>query len=376
VTPRAMKNYALALGWNLIGNVNGTIAVFRDPRSDAHQLIIPLEPSYDDYGETVEKAVLKLAEFEGRPADEVLNHLLLPPADILRFSEQGPEAETGTLPLGQAVHMLEGARRALLATAHSVMHPSAYHPRLSRGDAERFVKDCRFGQTERGSFTITIACPLDILLGAPGPAKSFGREVTSGLTTTVRAIAEAADTGQIDELTDIVRHRYVSANLLEALLHLKPTGERSILSVGVDWSKAVSPPFSSPRRQSLKLDRTCFEVMEYVAPKLRTLPKPKLETFVGFVEELRGEPAADGRMSGEVVFSVTLDTGEHIKPRADLSADDYRTAGDAHLTHEPTYVRGYLKRLPRSYRIEEIVEIRNLGLKPASEGGSESASTS
>lgn len=165
VTPRAMKNYAQALGWQVVPGVNGTIAVYHDPDAPARQLIVPLDETFDDYAESVATVVQRLAAFEDRPTIEVLNHLLLPPADVLRFREQSPDTETGTLALHQAVEVLEGARRMLLVIGHSVLNPQPYHPRLSRGEAEQFVRNCRLGQTERGSFTVAVACPLDSCRG-------------------------------------------------------------------------------------------------------------------------------------------------------------------------------------------------------------------
>ena len=49
----------------------------------------------------------------------------------------------------------------LLSEAHSVLVPQPYHPRMSRSEAEDFLSRCRLGQTDRGSFVLTVACPLD-----------------------------------------------------------------------------------------------------------------------------------------------------------------------------------------------------------------------
>ena len=115
VTPRAVKNYAQALGWQSVPGINGTIAVYHHPQTELRQLIVPLDETFDDYAENIAEAIAKLAEFENRPVTEVLNHLLLPPADILRFRESGPETESGTLLLDQAISVLDGAKRMLLS---------------------------------------------------------------------------------------------------------------------------------------------------------------------------------------------------------------------------------------------------------------------
>ena len=75
----------------------------------------------------------------------------------LLVEEVSAEAEAGILPLDHAARVVTGMRRLLLAAAHSVLLPRAYHPRLSRAEAEEFVSRCRLGQTERGSFVLTVA---------------------------------------------------------------------------------------------------------------------------------------------------------------------------------------------------------------------------
>jgi len=360
VTPRAIKNYATVLGWRQVPGINGTISVYHRPDSELHQLIVALDESFDDYGERVAEAIRKLAAFENRPPLEVLNHMLLPPSDVFRFQETGPDTEASTLPFQQAVDFLEGTRSMLLSTAHSILHPQPSHPRLSRTEAQQFVRKCRLGQTERGSFTFTLACPLDFVPGTQSRQEPYGRQVTHGLISSLAGIARETEANRVDDLADLTKYPHLSANFFEAILLLRPSGDRSILRVSVDWSKAVLPPEGEQQRKVVQLRQECFEAAEYLAPKLRAVPVPALETFVGFVEVLRGQAGPDGTMAGEVVFSITLDGGELIRARADLSAPDYQIAGDAHLKHEPVYFRAYLIRAPRNNRVERMTSFRRL----------------
>ena len=102
VTPRAIRVYAEGLGWQRVEGVNGKIAVYKNPDSPLRQLIVPLDEQFDDYGVRTAEAIQRLAEFEKRPAKEILNHLLLPPADLLFFREVSSDAEDGNLPLDHA----------------------------------------------------------------------------------------------------------------------------------------------------------------------------------------------------------------------------------------------------------------------------------
>ncbi len=84
---------------------------------------VPMDDSLDDFSEAVGEAISKISEAEGRPFREVLNHLLLPATDVLRFRESSPDSESGSLNLNQGISILQGAKGMLLSQAHSELSP-------------------------------------------------------------------------------------------------------------------------------------------------------------------------------------------------------------------------------------------------------------
>jgi hypothetical protein len=358
VTPRAVRVYAEGLGWRRVEGVNGKIAVYKDPASPLHQLIVPLDELFDDYGDRTAEAIHRLAEFEKRPAQEILNHLLLPPSDVLSFREISADAEDGNVPLDRAVRMIDGARKVLLSGAHSVLVPQPYHPRMSRSEAEDFVSRCRLGPTDRGRFVLTVACPLDLKADWLGPGgEPFARRVTSLLMQSLDDLSRVAETTQIDELADTARHPGISANLCEALLLLRPNGERARLDVSASWSRAFLPEGREARRE-ISLRQEVFDVAEILAPRLRSMPEPRVDRFFGFVDELRGQPSRDDpHPSGEVRFTL-FDQCEEIRARAELNAEDYARAGGAHLAGAVVSFKGILQRLPRLNRINDVTDFQ------------------
>ncbi len=303
-----------------------------------------------------------------------LNHLLLAPSDVLSFREVSPDAEDGTIPLDRAVRMTDGTRKMLLSEAHSVLMPQPYHPRMSRSEAEGFISRCRLGQSDRGRFALTVACPLDLKADVPGQeGEPFSRRVTSLLMQSLADLSQAADTMQIDELIDTARHPGISANLCEALLWLRPRGERARLDVSASWSRAFLPARREPRRE-VPLRQEVFDVAEVLAPRLRSVPEPRVDRFVGFVDELRGQPSRDDpRPSGEVRFTL-FDQGEEVRARADLNAEDYATAGRSHLDGRLVSFKGILQRLPRLNHVNEVTDFHAVDLENGASrgmGGSE-----
>ncbi|HVA48266.1 MAG TPA: hypothetical protein VNH11_18010 [Pirellulales bacterium] len=78
VSPRAVRGYAERLGWQHVVDIEGRITVYQNPRDSLRQLIVPVHERLDDYAERTVEAIHKLAEFENRPAHEVLEDLLHP----------------------------------------------------------------------------------------------------------------------------------------------------------------------------------------------------------------------------------------------------------------------------------------------------------
>ncbi len=361
ITPRALRGYAEGLGWQRIDGVNGVISAYRNPRENNRQLIVPLDEQLDDYADRTADAVIRLAEFEGRSALEVLDQLLLPPADMLSFCVISQETQTGDVPLEQGKAMVDGARTGLLAVAHSVESPHAYHPRLGREEAKKFLGRCRMS-TRRGSFVLSVACLLDKPLALPGMAlEPFTRRVTMLFMDTLSAFTSASGQEDVTPLTDPSRTPGISANLCEALLHLRPQGDRSYVKVSAAWSR-LRLPEKRKGVEEIQLDQEVFELAEALAPRLRSQPEPSTGWFIGFVEELRGTPSPDDpRPSGEVRLTLHL-KDEEIYVKADLTADEYTMAGQAHLNSLPLGMRGELLRMPRLGRLNNVTQLQLIEL--------------
>ena len=141
------------------------------------------------------------------------------------------------------------------------------------------------------------------------------------------------------------------------MLLLRPDGERAVSNVSASWSRAFLPEESRVERE-VQLRQEVFDVAEVLAPRLRSVPEPRIDRFFGFVDELRGQPSRDDRVpSGEVRFTL-FDQGEEIRAKADLNAEDYALAGRAHLAGEVVSFKGVLQRLPRLNRINEVTDFQ------------------
>ncbi|HEX8200539.1 MAG TPA: hypothetical protein VF590_08625 [Isosphaeraceae bacterium] len=320
----------------------------------------------------------------------MLNDLLMPPADVLRFRIDEPETEAGIVPLAQGIDLLEGVRRSILASACSVVQPQTFHPRLSRTEAEQLLQACRLGQTERGSFTAVIACPLDAVgvepipgkpmplfegqndLAASAPAaeepespapvaEPFTRQATGLLMRSVARIVAAVDADRVGSLLGPQDNQApLSANLCEALMMMRPSGERSRLIVQATWARTPPPPPGSILPSIVHLRRADFPVVEQLAVSLRPAREPRPSHFIALVDALFGNPDEYNRVSGEVQLLVFDAEEGTFKARVDLNADDYQVAWSAHGAAGYVSLNGVLKPGVRLHRIENVSNFKFL----------------
>lgn len=202
------RQYATASGWQRVGGVQRSrIAIFKYPGSDLDQLLIPLDNGIADYPRRMAEVVTTLAEKEERPAGEILDDLLLPPSDVLRFRLDEPASRSGFLPLDQGIELLKGARKALLSAACSVIQPQRFHPRLSRTEAERLVRSSHLGQSERGSYTAVVSCPIEEEPPhLPGGGQiPFARRTTDLLMRSLARVSRALEADEPESLLEAIR---------------------------------------------------------------------------------------------------------------------------------------------------------------------------
>lgn len=358
VVPRDVQGYARSRGW-IPSRMVGNLMVYG--RSDSlDQVLVPTETTRPDYSERLLDVVDKLSRFESRSSIQILEDLLNYDADVLRYRVISPTTDRGTLPLSDAIDLLDGARRSLLSAAHSVLVPRKHHPKLSRTEAVSLLDACQMGQTERGSFIITIECPLKALdadqAGAFFKDKlPFARQATGLLDRALTELNSAIEENRINSVVD-QSEPIVSANLCEALLKMRPSDERSALEFTVSWASS-EPVISGQSRRPVIFSADEYLSIEDVYRQLRPVEGPTAKPWIAFVEELKGSEGESGSREGEVVFTL-FEGNELVRAKASLTAEQYQTAYEAHNPTRPLIVSGQLSRGPRVSRLSNISEIR------------------
>ena len=232
---------------------------------------------------------------------------------------------------------------------------------MSRTEAQQLLNACQLGQTERGSYAVSISCPLraveqDQTLLADG--QTFARQAVATLMRSLSRIVTSIEADKVPSVFELAEDLPVlSANLCEALLLMQSPEEDSYLDVKATWATTSTPHSTIPA--NVRIKREYFPIIEDISKKLRPVQVPTASLFVANIDNLGGEPGSDGRMQGEAILSAMYEEQMQLV-RVDLSADDWLIAHSALGDHSIVKFRGILHRGTRVHRITDISEFSRM----------------
>jgi hypothetical protein len=344
------RRYVESRGWSREKSRRSDVGIFR---LGTHEAILPMDTALRDYPSAMLLFARRVAEAEGRAPERVLADLAASTVDRHRPARVAP-AEGAGASLDAASGMLDGISRALLAAACSVLQPRQFHPRMTLADAETFIAQARFMNTEPGSFVMVVDTPTEVEGARPG----FGREASVLLVRSLAHVAGALRAATPDRIVNPEPDEpQVSANLCEAILRMAPANESADLRFGVTWSPLLAAPTNVPAE--VTIDRHMYEAVEKLARQMRPSESNAPKRHLGLVKELKGAPGPTGQAEGEVVFTLIADDGTSSRAKAQLDPERYRTAVLAHAAPNPVIVEGELHRVRRGYELRDVTDIQH-----------------
>jgi len=169
--PLEVASYLRVQGWRQEADLNGKGSLWLlgpgNGRDEA-DVTLPLRRDLGDFELRMSEVVRTLGRVERRPEAEILQDLLTTSSDLIRVRAPSREAESGSLPLEQAVAFVERSRDLVLAAACAAVSKRASYPTRKPVKATDYLSRVRMGQTERGSYVLTILSPVaPVLVRSP-----------------------------------------------------------------------------------------------------------------------------------------------------------------------------------------------------------------
>jgi hypothetical protein len=357
--PHDIETYLLARGWEDRRRTS-MFSIWAAPkdRPVQTQLFVPLSAKPHDFESRLRELVSTLAEIEGEDRDVLITNLRYATADLVRIRLVSPRVGPGELPIGDGADLFEGAKDLMLAAACAAINVRPnFGPRMPR-QATDYLDDVRLGQTERGSYVVTVisavAAPEQRAILPDDAAHldiPFERQVTTLLVTALGAARDAAhsvlhENGSLVAFDDAVESG-VSANLCDAIATMGAGNVAANVQVSVEW--ASSRPSTVVGPPSVAFDPAALPVVREAVAHLRQLGPFEDELVEGFVSRLtRGNEDEIGTI---VIEGETRGANRHV--HVELPDDQYDLAVDAHRSRRPVRIHGTLYKRGRSWVLSE-----------------------
>lgn len=365
ISPADVREYLQARGWTVQRHVAGLLETLSNVERGLgkEQIILPLRRDLADYSLRMAELLDLLEEREHRSQLLIFRDITESSRDVFRVTWTGSEAQDGTIPVGIGKALIDGTYDMLRAAALATMEPRAAFTSRPPSQVSEYLDQSRFGQTERGSYTVSLLSPLnpelsgaeaDELFEVRRIGVPFGRAVTSTLARSLDAVESAAEralrSNSLDPFVEAVP-KGVSANLCRAIA---TTGQQeagtSSLRVGFTWAPALAPPADIGHMYEIR--REHIPVIDDAARELRRRAPIGGYSIVGHVVRLeRGEHADIGTIT---IAGFIKD--ETHKVSVELAGPEYALAIAAHEERDLVRCRGRLERTGNRYWLRDASE--------------------
>lgn len=351
ISPAALAAFARGEGWTKT-DVFGTHADVYGG-TDRPEIILPRTDRLADYASAVSRLIDVFAKVTERDELATYRDLVGADRDVVRVRAFGGD-DDGSVLLDAGVKIVAQASDMLLAAACAAKTPQPLYRAGANKEANDYMRRVKLGQTEHGSFVVTLLAPVPPLLQpvqlpldqawANLDDEPMERMVTRRLMSALeasRTAAEMALSGDAAAFENAVASG-VSANLCEAVAGLIEQSHG--LDISLTWARTRPTPEA---HRKVVFSQNDAEILNEAARNFR-LRQPKADvTLYGTVHKLK-------RDQDEVEGVVTLKAIVEDKMqsvRAILDQANYSTAVQAHDAQAQVIVTGDLERVGQRWQV-------------------------
>ena len=367
VSPAALSAYARSLGWTRTDEYGEHSDVYS--AAGLPEIILPRTQNLADYPNIVSRLLTIFADNVETDILSLYRDLVTADRDVIRFRVTDSD-EDGSVPVSAGVDLMVGAREMILAAACSLRDQRPTYRAGANREATEYLSQVRLGQTEQGSFVVTMLTPvipprMQMILSSEFEPNDdpLGRQMTKHLESTLVAIRRATEltnSGESGAFQEAVQQG-VSANLCEAIVTLLapfPT-----LDATLSWARTRPIDRTRSRFRFASADTP---ILREAARSLRAQAPREDEPVFGMVRKLqRGER----ELEGTITLKASID-GKNQSVVAVLRQSDYERAIEAHKDRAAVVMKGDLDRVGQRWHLlkPEVVDVIKADDEPEEAG--------
>ena len=212
-----VRAYLISQGWQATGRYGIVATIFeKEANGRKYEILLPLKEELGDFSSRMRDIVAILSEVEQRHSSGVYIDLLKSGFDIVRLRAPNSD-ETGTIEFEHGVALYQQARNMIAAAANAAVKTRGVFGGNSPDRVKDYVSTLRLGQTEVGSYVLTVLSPVPPALKSeqlqmfPEIATDevpFSRSVTRmldhSLSVAKQAVSEASATGSLNPFDNAI----------------------------------------------------------------------------------------------------------------------------------------------------------------------------
>ncbi|WP_321430373.1 hypothetical protein [uncultured Methanolobus sp.] len=296
----------------------------------------------------------------GKPGEEIIESINNVRKDVwkLRLSKN---TTVHSLGVEQFETVVTNIRKIISYTASAEQDARPYYASpLSTGSD--YSKKCRFGQTFRGSYGITIEVPIDETL-SPDGTLPLGRRISERIIKSLKLVEKEVEFGDVEP----IYKDSINGNLCSLLIELLKVSEGDI-----EYSANLSPLYEPSDEikdistVNIKHANIAYlkEVYDRMHKDTELIPDV---TIQGVITELKHEFQESNEDSDyNIIISGTHDGSNDHDYHVTLKKDDYIKACHIHTTSiekkkEPVEITGNIRRTRKRWYIDSYTTFIEIG---------------
>ena len=346
ISPAALSAYARSAGWTRTERYREHSDVYVGEALP--EIVLPRTDRLGDYASVVSTLIGIFAEVANLDELALYRDLVTTDRDVIRV--RAAESEDGSVNASAGVSLMRGAHDMLLAAACSLRKPQPLYRAGANREASDYLKRVRLGQTEQGSFAITLLSPVvsppmrqEFDEPADEPIERLATIRLADALTAAREATERVVSGDDGGAFRESIERGVSANMCEALAEVIEPFQ--MLDISLIWAR--TRPIE-PARKVIRFAEADASILREAARSFRDRePRPDEKLF-GRIRELKRD---EGETSGTVTLLTSIEEGQTRSVKAFLKQSDYEQAISAHKDRIPVVMEGDLERRGRSWSL-------------------------
>ena len=348
IPPAALAAYARDLGWKKSEAYGKHSDVYiADGRPE---IILPRTQRLADYANVVSQLIEIFSNATESGGVAVYHDLVTSDRDVIRVRAPSGQG-AGSIAVNDGIGLINGAHDMLLAAACSLSNPQPLYRAGANKEASDYLDRVSLGQTEQGSFVITLLSPTIVpplqvtyLSEQMVDVDPVERKITRRLAEALSAVRDATEltiSGDEDAFSEAVP-RGVSANLCEAIVQL--IDPFSDVDISFAWARTYP---RDTARQVVRFASGDAPVLRAASQSFRERePKQDVQLF-GIVRTLtREQEETDGTITVKASVDDKVQSVVAV-----LNETDYHRAIQAHHEKSAIILRGDLDRFGQRWRL-------------------------